>query len=127
MSPTEVTEVTETDQQAETDHLIATNIQIQAAEADTDQAAETDTQETEHLLITSHLEIHTSTDQNQEQVIIHEAPETDLCRETNTLKDQEDHIPETETATEDNAAAHQTAKAQEGHNHPTEIKQLYQG
>ena len=51
---TEATEVTETDQQAETDHLIATDIQIQAAAADTDQAAETDTQETEHLLIIGH-------------------------------------------------------------------------
>jgi len=124
---TEAIEATVTDQQTETDHLSATDTQLQAAAAETDQAAETDTQETEHLLITGHQETHISTDLNQEQVIIHEAPETDLCRETNTLKDQEDHIPETETATADNAAAHQTAKAQEGHNHPTEIKQLYQG
>jgi hypothetical protein len=124
---TEATEVTGTDQQAETDHLIATNIQIQAAAADTDQAAETDTQETEHLLITGHQETHISTDQNQEQAIIHEAPETDHYQETDTQTDQEDHTPEIETTIEDNAAAHQTAKAQEGHNHPTKIKQLYQG
>jgi hypothetical protein len=124
---TEATEVTETDQQAETDHLTATDIQIQAAVADTDQAAETDTQETEHLLITDHQETHTSTDQNQEQAIIQEAPETDPYQETDTLKDHEDHTPETETTIEDNAAEHQTAKAQEGRNRPTKIKQLYQG
>jgi len=124
---TEATEVTETDQQAETDHLIATDIQIQAAAADTDQAAETDTQETEHLLITGHQENHISTDQNQEQAIIHEAPETDHYQETDTQTDHGDHTPEIETTIEDNAAEHQTAKAQEGHNRPTKIKQLYQG
>ena len=127
MNLTETTEVTGTDQQAETDHLIATNIQIQAAAADTDQAAETDTQETEHLLITSHLEIHTSTDQNQEQVIIHEAPETDHYQETDTQTDHGGHTPEIETTIEGNAAEHQTAKAQECHNRPTKIKRLYQG
>jgi hypothetical protein len=37
--PIEVTEVTETDQQAETDHPTATDIQKQAAAAETDQAA----------------------------------------------------------------------------------------
>jgi len=124
---TEATEVTETDQQAETDHLIATDIQIQAAAADTNQAAETDTQETEHLLITGHQETHISTDQNQEQAIIHEAPETDHYQETDTQTDHKDHTPEIETTIEDNAAEHQTAKAQEGHNRPTKIKQLYQG
>ncbi len=127
MNLTEATEAPGKAHQAETDHHVATEVHIQAAATDTDQAAETNTQETDHLLITGHQETHISTDLNQGQVIIHKAPETDLCRETNTLKDQEDHIPETKTATENNAAAHQTAKAQEGHNHPTEIKQLYQG
>ena len=126
MNLTEATEVTETDQQAETDHLMATDIQIQAAAADTDQAAETDTQETEHLLITGHQETHTSTDQNQEQAIIQEAPETDPYQETDTLTDHEDPTPKTETIIEDNAAKHQTAKAQEDHNHLTKTKQLYQ-
>jgi hypothetical protein len=124
---TEATEVTGTDQQAETDHLLATDIQIQAAAADTNQAAETETQETEHLLITSHQETHISTDQNQEQAIIQEAPETDHYQETDTQTDHGDHTPEIETTIEDNAAEHQTAKAQEGHNRPTKIKQLYQG
>jgi hypothetical protein len=125
--PIEVTEVTETDQQAETDHPTATDIQKQAAAAETDRAAETDTQETEHLLITDHQEIHTSTDQNQEQAIIHEAPETDHYQETDTQTDHGDHTPEIETTIEDNAAEHQTAKVQEGHNRPTKIKRLYQG
>ena len=127
MNLTEATEVTETDQQAETDHLTATDIQIQAAAAETDHAAETDTQETEHLLITDHQETHTSTDQNQEQAIIQEAPETDPYRETDTQTDHGDHTPEIETTIEGNAAEHQTAKVQEGHNRPTKIKQLYQG
>ena len=103
-----------------------TNIQPPAAATDTDQTAETDTQETEHPLITDHQEIHTITDQSQGQATIQEAPETDQCRETDTQTDQEDPILETETAIEDNAAEHQTAKAHEGHNHPTEIKRLYQ-
>ena len=127
MNLTEVPEVTETDQQAEPDHLIATETRIQAAAADTDQAAETDTQETEHLLIIGHQETHISTDQNQEQAIIHEAPETDHYQETDTQTDHGDHTPEIETTIEDNAAEHQTAKAQEGHNRPTKIKRLYQG
>jgi hypothetical protein len=124
---TKATKATVTDQQAETDHLIATDIQIQAAAADTDQAAETDTQGTEHLLITDHQETHTSTDQNQEQAIIQEAPETDHYQETDTQTDHEDHTPEIETTIEGNAAEHQTAKAQKGHNRPTKIKRLYQG
>ncbi len=95
--------------------------------AEKDQAAETDIQETGHLQITDHPETHISTDQNQEQVIIQEALETDPHQETDTLKDHGDHTPETETTIENNAAEHQTAKAQEGHNHPTKIKQLYQG
>ena len=127
MNLTEVPEVTETDQQAEPDHPIATDIQPQAAAVDTDQAAETDTQETEHLLIIGHQETHISTDQNQEQAIIHEAPETDLYQETDTQKDHEGRTPEIETTIEGNAAEHQTAKAQEGHNRPTKIKRLYQG
>ena len=127
MNLTEAPEVTGTDQQAETDHLLATDIQIQAAAADTNQAAETETQETEHLLITSHQETHISTDQNQEQVIIHKAPETDHYQETDTQTDHGGHTPEIETTLEGNAAEHQTAKAQEGHNRPTKIKQLYQG
>ncbi len=104
-----------------------TDIQIQAAAAETDHAAETDIQETEHLLITNHQETHTSTDQNQEQAIIQEAPETDPYQETDTPTDPEDPTPETGTIIEDNAAEHQTAKAQEGRNRPTKIKQLYQG
>ncbi len=127
MNPTEVTEATEKDQQAEIDHLTATNIQIQAAAAESDHAAETDTQETEHLPTTDQQETHTNTDQNLEQAITHEAPETDLYQETDTLTDHEDPTPETETTTEDNAAEHQTAKAQEGRNRLTKIKQLYQG
>jgi hypothetical protein len=119
---TEATEVTETDQQAETDHLLATDIQIQAAAADTDQAAETDTRETEHPLITDHPETHTNTDQNHVQAIIQEAPETDPYQEIDILTDHEDYTPEIETAIEDNAAEHQTAKIQEGHNHPTRTK-----
>jgi hypothetical protein len=122
VSLTEVPEVTETDQQAETDHLIATEIRIQAAAADTDQAAETDIQETEHLPITDHQEIRTTTDQSQGQATIQEAPETDPYQETDILTDHEDHTPEIETAIEDNAAEHQTAKIQEGHNRPTRIK-----
>ncbi len=127
MSPTEVTGVTKTDQQAEIDHLTATNIQTQAAAAENDQAAETDTQETEHLLITDHQETPTSTDQNQEQAIIQEAPKTDPYQETDTQTNHEDHTPETGTIIEDNAAERQTAKAQEGHNRTTKIKRLYQG
>ena len=127
MNLTEATKATETDHQAETGHLIATDIQIQAAAADTNQAAETETQETEHLLITSHQETHISTDQNQEQVVIHKAPETDHYQETDTQTNHGGHTPEIETTIEGNAAEHQTAKAQEGHNRPTKIKQLYQG
>jgi hypothetical protein len=41
-----------------------TDIQLQAAAADTDQAAETDIQETKHLPITDHQEIHTITGQS---------------------------------------------------------------
>jgi hypothetical protein len=104
-----------------------TNIQLQAAAADTDQAAETDIQGTEHLLITDHQEIHTITDQSQGQATIQEAPETDQRQETDIQTDQEDPTPETETITEGNAAEHQTAKAQEGHNRPTKIRRLYQG
>jgi len=104
-----------------------TDTQPQAAATDTDQAAETDTHGTEHLLITDHQEIHTITDQSQGQAIIQEAPETDPYQETNTPTDPEDHTPEIETAIEDNAVEHQTAKFQEGHNRPTKIKQLYQG
>ena len=123
----EAPEITEKDQQAKADHLIATEIHIQAAAADTDQAAETDTQGTKHLPITEHQEIRTITDQSQGQATIQEAPETDHCQETDTQTDQEDLILETETAIEDNAAEHQTAKTREGHNHPTKIKRLYQG
>ncbi len=126
MNPTEVTEAIEKDQQAETDHLTATDIQIQAATAETDHTAETDIQEKKHLQITDHQETHTSTDRNHEQAITPEAPETDLYQETDTPTDHEDHTPETETTIEDNVAEHQTAKAQEDHNHPTKIKQLYQ-
>jgi hypothetical protein len=104
-----------------------TDTQPQAAATDTDQAAETDTPGTEHLLITDHQEIHTITDQSQGQATIQEAPETHQHQETDTRTDQEDPIPETETITEGNAAEHQTAKAHEGHNRPTKIRQLYQG
>ena len=127
MNLTEATEATETDQQTETDHLSATDTQLQAAAAETNHSAETDTQETEHLPIIDHPETHTSTDQNQEQVIIHEAPETDHYQETDTQTDHGGHTPEIETTIEGSAAEHQTAKAQEGHNRPTKIKQLYQG
>ena len=99
-----------------------TDTQPQAAATDTDQAAETDIQGTEHLLITDHQETHTITDQSQGQVTIQETPETDQHQGTDTQTDQEDLIPETETAIEDNAAEHQTAKVQEGHNHPTRTK-----
>ena len=126
MNLTEVPEVTETDQQAEQDHLIATEARIQAAAADTDQAAETDIQETEHLPITDHQGIHTITGQSQGQAIIQEAQGTDHYQETDTQTDHEDPIPETETTIEDNAAEHQTAKAPEDHNHLIKIKQLYQ-
>jgi len=104
-----------------------TDTQPQAAATDTDQAAETDTPGTEHLLITDHQEIHTITDQSQGQATIQEAPETDRRQETDTQTDQEDPIPETETITEGNVAEHQTAKAQEGHNRPTKIRRSYQG
>jgi len=124
---TEVPEVPETDQQAEPDHPIATDIQPQAAAVDTDQAAETDIQETELPPTTEHPETRTTTDQSQGQATIQGAPETDHCQETDTQTDHEDPIPETETAIEDNAAEHQTAKVQEGHNHPIKIKPLYQG
>jgi hypothetical protein len=124
---TEVPEVTGTDQQAEPDHLIATETRIQAAAADTDQAAETDIHETKLLPITDRQETRTPTDQSQGQAIIQEAPETDHCQETDTPTDHEDHTLETETAIEDNVAERQTVKVQEGHNHPTRIKRLYQG
>ena len=104
-----------------------TDIQPPAAATDTDQTAETDTQETEHPLITDHQETHTITDRSQGQVIIQETPETDQRQETDTPTDQEDPTPETEIITEDNAAEHQTAKAHEGHSHPTKTRQLYQG
>jgi hypothetical protein len=104
-----------------------TNTQPPAAATDTDQAAETDTQGTEHPLTTDHQETHTITDQSQGQVTIQDTPETDQRQGTDTQTDQEDLIPETETAIEDNAAEHQTAKAHEGHNRPTKIRQLYQG
>jgi len=104
-----------------------TDTQPPAAATDTDQAAETDTQGTEHLLITDHQETHTITDQNQDQATIPGAPETDHRQETDTLTDHEDPTPETETTTEGNAAEHQTAKIPEGRNHPTKINRLYQG
>ena len=126
MIPIEVTKVTKTAQQAETDHPTATDIQIQAAAAETDHTAETNTQETKHPPTTDHQEIHTNTGHIHKQTIIHEAPETDPCQETDTLTDH-DPTPETGTIIEDNAAEHQTAKAQEGHNRPTKIKRLYQG
>ena len=103
-----------------------TDTQPQAAAIDTDQAAETDTHGTEHLLITDHQEIHTITDQSQGQATIQEAPETDQRQETDTRTDQEDPTPKTETIIEGNAAEHQTAKAREDRNHLTKIKQLYQ-
>jgi hypothetical protein len=98
-----------------------TDIQPQAAVADTDQAAETDTPGTKHLPITDHQETRTATDQSQGRATIQEAPETD------TQTDHEDPIPEIGTAIEGNAAKHQTAKVREGHNHPTKTKRLYQG
>ncbi len=104
-----------------------TDTQPTAAATDTDQAAGTDIQETEHLLITDHQETHTITDQSQDQATILEALETDQRQGTDIQTDQEDPIPETEIITEGNAAGRQTAKAQEGHNHPTKIKRLYQG
>jgi hypothetical protein len=104
-----------------------TDIQPPAAATDTDQAAETDTQRTEHLLITDHQETHTIIDQSQGQATIPETPETDQRQETDIPTDQEDPTPETEIITEGNAAEHQTAKAHEGHNRPTKIRQLYQG
>ena len=127
MNLTKVPEVIGTDQQAEPDHLIATETRIQAAAADTDQAAETDIQETEHPPTIDHPETRTTTDQNHVQAIIQEAPETDHYQETDTQTDQKDHTPEIETPIEGNAAEHQTAKAQEGHNRPTKIRRLYQG
>ena len=127
MNHTEVPEATEKDQQAETDHLIATDTQIQAAAAEEDQTAEIDILETEHPPTIDHQETRTNTDQNCDQAITQEAPETDPYQETDILTDHEDHTPEIETAIEDNAAEHQTAKVQEGHNHPIKIKQLYQG
>ena len=93
-----------------------------AAAADTGQAAETDIQETEHLPTTDHQETRTATDRNHVQATIQEAPGTDHYQETDTQTDHEDHTPETEIAIEDNAAEHQTAKVQEGHNHPTRTK-----
>ncbi len=126
MNPTEVTQATEKDQQAETDHLTTTDIRILAAAAEKDHAAETDTQETKHLLITDHQETHINTDQNHEQAITQEALETDPYQETDTPIDHADPTPETETTIEDNAAEHQTAKAPEDRNHLTKIKQLYQ-
>jgi hypothetical protein len=100
-----------------------TDIQPPAAATDTDQTAETDTQETEHPLITDHQETRTTIDQSQGPALIPGTPETDQHQETDIQKGQEDPTPETETATEGNAAGHQTAKAQEGHNHPTKVKQ----
>ena len=100
-----------------------TDTQPQAAATDTDQAAETDTPGTEHPPITGHQEIRTVTGQSQDQATIPEAPETDQRQETDIQTDQEDPTPETETITEGNAAEHQTAKTQEGHNHPTKVKQ----
>jgi len=123
----EAPEITEKGQQAEPDHPTATDIQPQAAAVDTDQAAETDTQETEHLLITGHQEIRTVTGQSQGQATTPETQETDLRQKTDTQTDQEDPTPETETITEGNAAERQTAKIPEGHNRPTKAKQLYQG
>ena len=104
-----------------------TDIQPPAAATDTDRTAETDTQGTEHPLITDHQETHTIIDQSQGPAIIPGTPETDQRQETDIPTDQEDPTPETEIITEGNAAEHQTAKVREGHNHPTKIKQLYQG
>jgi hypothetical protein len=100
-----------------------TDTQPLAAAADTGQAAETDIQETEHLPTTDHQETRTATDRNHVQATIQEAPGTDHYQETDTRTDHEDHIPETEITIEDNAAEHQTAKAHEGHNRPTKIRQ----
>ena len=122
MNLTEVPEVTGTDQQAEPDHLIATETHIQAAAAHTDQTAETDIRETEHPPTINHPETQTTTDQSQGQATTQEAQETDHYQETDTQTDHKDLIPKTETAIEDNAAEHQTAKIQKGHNHPTKIK-----
>ena len=127
MTLTEVTEATEKDQQAGTDHLIATEIRIQAAAAEEDQTAEIDILETEHPPTIDHPETRTTTDQNHVQAIIQEAPETDPYQEIDILTDHEDHTPEIETAIEDNAAEHQTAKIREGHNRPIKIKPSYQG
>ncbi len=104
-----------------------TDTQPQAAATDTDQAAETDIQGTEHLPITDHQETRTTTGQSQGQATIRETPETDHCQETDIQTDHEDPIPEIETAIEGNAAEHQTARVRKGHNHPTKIKRLYQG
>jgi hypothetical protein len=104
-----------------------TDTQPPAAATDTDQTAETDTQGTKHPLITDHQETHTITDQNQDQATTLEAPETDQRQETDTLTDHEDPTPEREIITRGNAAGRQTAKSQEGHNHHTKIKRLYQG
>ena len=104
-----------------------TDIQPPAAATDTDQTAETDTQETEHPLITDHQETRTIIDQSQGQAIIPGAPETDQHQETDIQKDQEDPTPETETTIEGNAAEHQTTNTHEGHSHPTKTRQLYQG
>ena len=124
---TKATEVTETDQQAEPDHLIATEIRIQAAATEENQTAEIDILETEHPPTIDHQETRTNTDQNRDQATTQEAPETDPYQETDILTDHEDPIPEIGTIIEDNAVEHQTAKVQEGHNRPTKIKQLYQG
>ncbi len=122
MNLIEAPEATGTDQQAEIDHLTVTDIQLQAAAVNTDQAAETDTQETEHPPIIEHPETRTTTDQSQGQATIQGAPKTDHCQETDTQTDHADHTPEIETTTKDNAAEHQTTKVQEGHNHPIKIK-----
>ena len=83
-----------------------TDIQPPAAATDTDQTAETDTQETGHPLITDHQETHTIIDRNQGPAIIPGAPETDQRHETDIQTDQKDPTPETETTTEGNAAEH---------------------
>ncbi len=119
---TRATKATATDQQTEQDHLIATDIQLQAATTDTDQAAETDIRETEHQPTIDHPETQTTTDQSQGQATTQEAQETDRYQETDTQTDHGDLIPKTETAIEDNAAEHQTAKIRKGPNHPTKIK-----
>ncbi len=46
-----------------------TDIQPPAAATDTDQTAETDTQETEHPLITDHRETHTIIDRSQSLLV----------------------------------------------------------